>query len=101
MLLLLHILYVILFFYIIYVIYLLECYICNIQYVRKSESPINIRLNSHKKDVKNPDAIQACKHFNRNDHDFNNYGKFSTIEQLRNIRTKSFVRILLCEKTFG
>ena len=68
-----------------FVIYLLECYICNIQYVGKSETPFNIRLNSHRKNVENPNAIPACKHFNRHDHDFNNHGKIIIIEQLRNI----------------
>ena len=66
-----------------FVIYQLECYICNIQYVGKSETPFNIRLNNHRKDVKNPNAIPACKHFNRHDHDFNNYRKIIIIEQLR------------------
>ena len=70
-----------------FVIYLLECYICNIQYVGKSETPFNIRLYNHRKDVKNPNAIPACKHFNRHDHDFNNHGKIIIKEQLRNIRT--------------
>ena len=72
-----------------FVIYQLECYICNIQYVGKSETPFNIRLNNHRKDVKNPNAIPACKHFNRHDHDFNNHGKIIIIEQLRNIHTTS------------
>ena len=47
-----------------FVIYLLECYICNMQYVGKSETPFNIRFNNHKKDPKNPNAIPAWKHFN-------------------------------------
>ena len=72
-----------------FVIYVLECYICNIQYVGKSETPFNIRLNNHRKDVKNPNAIPACKHFIRQDHDFNNHGKIIIIEQLRNIRKTS------------
>ena len=55
-------------------IYLLECYICNIQYFGKSETPFNIRLNNHGRDVKNPNAVPACKHFNRHNHDFNNHG---------------------------
>ena len=67
-----------------FVIYLLECYICNIQYVGKSETPFNIRLNNHRKDVKNPNAIPACKDFNRHDHDFNKHGKIIIIE-LKNI----------------
>ena len=61
-----------------FIIYLLECYICNIQYISKSETPFNIRLNNHRKNVKNPNTILASK-----------YGKFITIEQLRNIRTTS------------
>ena len=72
-----------------FVIYLLECYICNIQYVGKSETPFNIRLNNHRKDVKNPHAISACKHFSRDDQDFKNHGKIIIKEQLRNIHTTS------------
>ena len=45
-----------------FVIYLLECYIWNIQYVGKPETPFNIRLNNHRKDVKIPNATPACKH---------------------------------------
>ena len=37
----------------------------------------------------NPNAIPACKHFNKHDYDFNNHGKIIIIEQLRNIRTTS------------
>ena len=72
-----------------FVIYLQEYYLGNIQYVGKSETPFNIRLNNHRKDVKNPNAIPACKYFNRHNHDFNNHGKIITIEQLRNIGTTS------------
>ena len=61
------------------IIYVPKCYICNIQYVSKSETPFNIRLSNHRKDVKNPNAIPACKHFNRHDHDFNNHGKIIII----------------------
>ena len=68
-----------------FVIFLLECYICNIQYVGKSETPFYIRLNNRRKEVKNPNAMPACKHFNRLDHDFNNHGRFIIKEHLRNI----------------
>ena len=40
-----------------YVIYLMECVLCKIQYVGKSETPFNLRLNNHRKDVYNPTAI--------------------------------------------
>ena len=55
-----------------FIIYLLECYICNIHYIGKSDTPFNIRINNCGKDIKNPNLIPACKHFNRHGHDFNN-----------------------------
>ena len=68
------------------IIYLVECYICKIQHVGKSEIPFSIRLNNHRKNIKNPNASVACKHFNN--HGFNNHGKFIITEQLRrNIKT--------------
>ena len=70
-----------------YVVYLLECIMCKIKYVGKSETSFNIRLNNHRKDIKKPNAIEACKHFNNNEHTFSKHGKFIIIEQLRNIST--------------
>ena len=70
-----------------YVIYLLECIICKIQHAGKSETSFNIRLNNRRKDIKKPNAIEACKHFNSNKHTFSAHGKFILIEQLRNINT--------------
>ena len=69
-----------------YVIYLLECILCKIQYVGKSETAFNIRLNNHRKHIKKPNSIEACKHFN-NKHTISKHGKFTIIEQLRNINT--------------
>ena len=43
----------------------------------------NIRLN------KKPNAIEACKHFNSNEHTLSKHGNFIIIEQLRNINTTS------------
>ena len=57
-----------------YIIYLLECSITKVQYVRKSKTP----LNNHRKDIKDPSQIPACKHFNSPNHDF------TEIQQLRN-----------------
>ena len=68
-------------------IYLLKCFRCKIQDVRKSETSFNIRLNNHRKDIKKANAIEACKHFNNNEHTFSKHGKFIVIEQLRNINT--------------
>ena len=43
-----------------YNIYLLEYLLCKIQYVGK----FHTRLYNHRKDTKNYNAIEACKHFN-------------------------------------
>ena len=45
-----------------FVFCLLECYILNIQYVGKSETSCNIRVNNYRKEIKNPNAILAFKH---------------------------------------
>ena len=60
---------------------------CKIQYVGKSETSFNIRLNDHRKDIKKPNTIEACEHFNSNEHTFSKHGKYIIIEQLRNINT--------------
>ena len=38
--------------------------------VGKFETPFHIRLNNHRKDIKDPSAMSACKHFNLPNHDF-------------------------------
>ena len=44
-----------------WIIYLLECILCNVQFVGKSEISFNIRLNSHRKDMSNPKAIPVIR----------------------------------------
>ena len=68
-----------------YVIYLLECTKCKIQYVGKTETEFNIRLNNHQKDVWKPDAIPASRHFSGKNHNFNTHAKFILIEPLCHI----------------
>ena len=69
-----------------YVIYLLKCLLSKIQYVGKSETPFHIRLNNHRKDMKNPNAIEACKYFSNWNHVFHKHGKFIFIKQLISIK---------------
>ena len=45
-----------------YVIYIMECILCKIQCVGKPETPFNLRLNNHRKNVNNPKAIPAWIH---------------------------------------
>ena len=46
----------------------MECILCKIQYVGKSETPFNLRLDNHRKDVNNLKAIPACNHFKIHGH---------------------------------
>ena len=67
-----------------YAIYLMKCTICNLQYVGKNETQFNIRLNNHKKDIKDPKAISADTHFQKSGHKFNEHERFKIIDKLTN-----------------
>ena len=56
-----------------YVIYLMDCTLCNKQYVGKAETAFNIRVNNHRKDTKEPNAILACINFQQQCHTFYNH----------------------------
>ena len=56
--------------------------------VEKSEFSFNIRASKHRKDVKKPDAILACRHFQEKIHVFKKHAKFIIIGKLTNT-TKS------------
>ena len=67
-----------------YFIYLKECRLSNKQYVRKPETAFNIRLNNHRKDTKNQNAIPACRDFKQQGHNFNCHAKFKLLDKLVN-----------------
>ena len=52
-----------------------------------------MRLNNHRKDVKDPKAIPLDKHFNQTGHNFNLHAKFIIIEKLQDIE-RTFNEIL-------
>ena len=58
-------------------IYLMECRICHIQYIGKSETEFNIRLNNHCKDVNRQNAPQADQRFKLPNHNFNQHARFT------------------------
>ena len=60
----------------------MECIKCKLQYVGKSEFPMNIRINSHRKEVSREDVIPATRHFSEAEHDFNDHATF-IIEQIK------------------
>ena len=79
-------------------IYLMECRICRIQYIGKSETEFNIRLNNHRKDVNRQNAPRADQHFKLPDHNFNQHARFILIEQLDNMRIDKDLATLRLKK---
>ena len=63
------------------VIYLMGCILCHIQYIGKSETQLNLRLNKHRKVVSRQKAPPLDQHFNLPGHNFNQNAKFILIEQ--------------------
>ena len=41
----------------------MECVLCKIQYVHKTETSFNTRLNNHRSDVPDRNSIPSCRHF--------------------------------------
>ena len=66
-------------------IYLMECRICPIQYIGKSEIEFNTILNNHCKDVNRQNAPQANQHFKLPYQNVNQHARFTLIEQLDNV----------------
>ena len=67
------------------VIYLLTCILCNIQYIGKSKTPFNIRLNNYRNRINkgNIDNLLPVEaHFKQADHDFELHATFTIIEKL-------------------
>ena len=65
-----------------YAIYFMKGTICNLQHVGQNETPFNIRLSNHRKDVKDPKVILADKHFQKSGHRFNEHTRFMAIDRL-------------------
>ena len=66
-----------------FIIYLLECILCKIQYIGKSEWAMNIRINKHRNNVFREEAINVCQHFKQVAHNFNRHAKITIIEELK------------------
>ena len=62
----------------------MEYAIFNLKYVGKNETPFNIRLKNHRKDVKDPKAILSDKQFQKIGHRFNEHARFTIIDRLTN-----------------
>ena len=78
------------------IVYLMECSICNIQYVGKTQTSLERRINGHRSDTKcKLEPIAADMHFRLPGHDFNRDAKFTVIEQAINKRNKSDMAFFL------
>ena len=79
-----------------------KCSSAYLIYLRKSETSFSIRLSNHRKNVKNPDGILACRHFQERNHVFNKHAKFIILDKLTNTaKSKDVLRQRLKENTFG
>jgi hypothetical protein len=76
------------------VVYLGYCILCKrSQYVGKSEPPFNLRINTHRYDVKSPNGGPFDKHFNLPGHNYNDHARYILIEQIQSTKTKSKAEI--------
>ena len=69
-----------------WVIYIIECNICNLQYIGKSETAFNLRLNKRRNQIRK--VISSCElteHFlhDKRTHNFDNNVIITIIEQIR------------------
>ena len=78
----------------------MECTIGNLPYIGKNETPFNIRLKNHRKDVKDLKAILADNHFQKSSHRFNNkLIIFTIIDRLTNTKIdKEILRKCLIQR---
>ena len=55
------------------------------QYVRKTDTAFNLRLNNHRKDARKPNSYLAFTHFQVKGHNFNKHAKFIIIDKMVNL----------------
>ena len=75
----------------------MECRICRIQCIGKLETEFNIRLN-HRKDVNRQNALQADQHFKLPNHNFSQHARFTSNEQLDNMKIDKDLATLRLKK---
>ena len=64
------------------IVYLMECTICNLQYIGKTQTQLERRINGHRSDVRcKKEPITSDEHFRLPDHNFDRDARFTIIEQ--------------------
>ena len=61
-----------------------KCHIVRQKSMKLEVTAFNIRLNNHRKDTKDPNAILACRHFQQQGQNFNIHAKFIITDKLVN-----------------
>ena len=64
------------------VLYLLECTLCRLQYIGKSETYFYLRLNNYRSEVKKDNPSPSAKHFKLPGHNFDEHARFTIIEKI-------------------
>ena len=60
----------------------MECTICNLQYIGKTQTQLERRINGHRSDVRcKKEPITSDEHFRLPDHNFDRDARFTIIEQ--------------------
>ena len=78
------------------IIYWLQCRICLIQYIGKSETTFNLKLNNHRKYSKKKDVFFVSTHFRKLNYIFQRDANFVLIEQItKKFNTIEELRLIL------
>ena len=64
------------------VLYLLECTLCRLQYIGKSETYFYLRLNNYRSEVKKDNPSPSATHFKLPGHNFDEHARFTIIEKI-------------------
>ena len=62
--------------------------LCNKQYIGKSETTFDLRLNNYRKDINKQNLLQVGQHFRLTGRNFSKPAKFTLIEQLNDVDKK-------------
>ena len=76
----------------------MECRICYIQYIGKSETEFKIRLTNHHKDVTKQNAPEADQYFKLPYYNFSQHARFTLIKQLGNVNIDKDMATLWLKK---
>ena len=63
----------------------MKCTLCSKKYTELSKILFNIKLSNHLRDVNKLNSLELGQYFKLPSHNFNRHGRFTLIEQLKNL----------------